>query len=39
MAARSLRPETAHSLAHALEANGDTEEAIAILRGLGAAAT
>jgi serine/threonine-protein kinase len=29
-AARSLRPETAHELAHALEARGDWDEAIAV---------
>jgi Flp pilus assembly protein TadD len=34
MAARSLRPETAHELAHALEQNGETDRAIAIFQGL-----
>jgi tetratricopeptide (TPR) repeat protein len=29
-AARAIRPETAHELAHALEDRGDTEEAIAV---------
>ena len=38
MAARSLRPETAHDLAHALEAKGETDEAIARVPGPGAAA-
>jgi len=34
MAARSLRPETAHLLAHALEAKGETDQAIAIFQDL-----
>ena len=34
MAARSLRPETAHELAHELEANGEIEEAVSIFRDL-----
>jgi len=34
MAARSLRPETAHSLAHALEAKGETDQAIAVFQDL-----
>ncbi len=33
-AARSVRPETAHVLAHALETRGDREEAIAVFRDL-----
>ena len=33
-AAQSLRPETAHSLAHALQARGQYDEAIAVFRGL-----
>ncbi len=32
-AARSLRPETAHELAHALQAKGEEDEAIGDLRG------
>ncbi len=34
MAARSLRPETAHELAHALEQKGETDQAIAIFQDL-----
>ena len=34
VAARALRPETAHSLAHALEMKGEPDEAIAIFRDL-----
>ncbi|HZW30391.1 MAG TPA: tetratricopeptide repeat protein, partial [Isosphaeraceae bacterium] len=34
MAARALRPETAHELAHALENVGETDEAIAIFQDL-----
>ena len=34
MAARSLRPETAHELAHALEAKGETDQAIAVFQDL-----
>ena len=34
MAARSLRPETAHGLAHALEAKGETDQAIALFENL-----
>ncbi|MFI5460715.1 MAG: tetratricopeptide repeat protein, partial [Isosphaerales bacterium] len=34
MAARSLRPETAHRLAHALEAKGETDQAIALFKDL-----
>ena len=34
MAARSLRPETAHELAHALEAKGETDQAIAAFEDL-----
>jgi eukaryotic-like serine/threonine-protein kinase len=33
-AARAIRPETAHELAHALEKRGDRDEAIAVLRDL-----
>jgi eukaryotic-like serine/threonine-protein kinase len=33
-AARSIRPETAHKLAHALEDRGDSDEAIAVFRDL-----
>ena len=33
-AARSIRPETAHELAHALEKRGDSDEAIAVFRDL-----
>jgi serine/threonine-protein kinase len=33
-AARSLRPETAHLLAHALEQKGETDQAIAVFRDL-----
>jgi tetratricopeptide (TPR) repeat protein len=33
-AARALRPETAHALAHALEARGESDEAIAVFRDL-----
>ena len=33
-AARAIRPETAHELAHALEARGDSDEAIAVFRDL-----
>jgi eukaryotic-like serine/threonine-protein kinase len=33
-AARSLRPETAHELAHALKSRGDSDEAIAVFRDL-----
>ena len=33
-AARSIRPETAHELAHALENRGDSDEAIAVFRDL-----
>jgi Flp pilus assembly protein TadD len=33
-AARSVRPETAHQLAHALELRGDSDEAIAVFRDL-----
>ena len=33
-AARSIRPETAHELAHALEERGDSDEAIAVFRDL-----
>jgi eukaryotic-like serine/threonine-protein kinase len=33
-AARSVRPETAHELAHALEKRGDSDEAIAVFRDL-----
>jgi tetratricopeptide (TPR) repeat protein len=32
--ARSIRPETAHDLAHALAARGDSDEAIAVFRDL-----
>ena len=32
--ARAIRPETAHSLAHALETRGDSAEAIAVFRDL-----
>jgi len=34
MAARSLRPETAHDLAHALETKGETDQAIGLFRDL-----
>jgi len=34
MAARSLRPETAHALAHALEQKGETDQAIAVFQDL-----
>jgi len=34
MAARSLRPETAHDLAHALERKGETDQAIALFQDL-----
>ena len=33
-AARSIRPETAHELAHALEKRGESDEAIAVFRDL-----
>jgi tetratricopeptide (TPR) repeat protein len=33
-AARAIRPETAHSLAHALSTNGESDEAIAVFRDL-----
>ena len=33
-AARSIRPETAHSLAHALEARGASDEALSVFRDL-----
>src|SRR5262249_26741096 len=33
-AARSVRPETAHQLAHALELRGESDEAIAVFRDL-----
>ena len=33
-AARAIRPETAHELAHALEKRGDRDEAIAVFRDL-----
>jgi len=33
-AARAVRPETAHELAHALEARGESDEAIAVFRDL-----
>ena len=33
-AARAIRPETAHELAHALEKRGDSDEAIAVFRDL-----
>src|SRR5262249_7889140 len=33
-AARSIRPETAHELAHALDKRGDSNEAIAVFRDL-----
>jgi tetratricopeptide (TPR) repeat protein len=33
-AARAIRPETAHSLAHALSGRGESDEAIAVLRDL-----
>jgi tetratricopeptide (TPR) repeat protein len=33
-AARAIRPETAHSLAHALSERGESDEAIAVLRDL-----
>jgi eukaryotic-like serine/threonine-protein kinase len=33
-AARAIRPETAHELAHALERRGDSDEAIAVFRDL-----
>ena len=33
-AARSIRPETAHSLAHALQAKGEPDEAIAVFQDL-----
>ncbi|MFI5457815.1 MAG: tetratricopeptide repeat protein [Isosphaerales bacterium] len=33
-AARAIRPETAHRLAHALEAKGETDEAIAVFEDL-----
>ncbi len=33
-AARAIRPETAHELAHALEKRGDSDEAIAVFRNL-----
>ena len=33
-AARSIRPETAHELAHALEERGESDEAIAVFRDL-----
>jgi len=33
-AARSIRPETAHELAHALQKRGDSEEALAVFRDL-----
>jgi len=33
-AARSIRPESAHELAHALESRGDSDEAIAVFRDL-----
>jgi serine/threonine-protein kinase len=34
MAARTIHPETAHDLAHLLEDNGETDEAIAVFRDL-----
>jgi serine/threonine-protein kinase len=34
VAARSIRPETAHALAHALEARGESDEAIVVFQGL-----
>ena len=34
MAARSIRPETAHNLAHALDEKGETDQAIALFQGL-----
>jgi len=34
MAARSLRPGTAHQMAHALEAKGETDQAIAVFQDL-----
>ena len=34
MAARSLRPETAHELAHLLERKGETDQAIAVFQDL-----
>ncbi len=34
MMARAVRPESAHSLAHALEAQGESDEAIAVFREL-----
>jgi serine/threonine-protein kinase len=34
MAARSLRPETAHALAHALEHKGETDQAITVFQDL-----
>jgi Flp pilus assembly protein TadD len=34
IAARSLRPETAHALAHALEQNGEIDQAIAVFQDL-----
>src|SRR4029077_9361480 len=34
MAARAIKPETAHELAHALEQSGQGEEAIAVFRDL-----
>jgi tetratricopeptide (TPR) repeat protein len=34
IAAKSLRPETAHSLGHALEANGETEQSISVFQDL-----
>ena len=37
-AARAVRPETAHELAHALAARGQTEDAIAVFRDSGPAA-
>ncbi len=33
-AARAIRPETAHALAHRLEARGDSDEALAVFRNL-----
>src|SRR5262249_18982465 len=34
IAARSLRPETAHELAHSLEEKGETDHAVAVFRDL-----
>ena len=34
MMARALRPESAHALAHALEAQGERDEAVAVFREL-----